>query len=181
MTTIPAESIPSLVRRGVPERTARACLNANDTEAIRTLADAKESLVVLAGPAGVGKSVAALLWLFDRAKGKPECLKWVQSGDLARGYAYDQDSFDAVTGVYALVIDDMGVEYVDEKGRWSVTLEEVLSRRFARMRKTVVTTNVVEVEAFKARYGERIASRLNEDGAFVVCGGPDLRRTKGAQ
>ena len=73
-------------------------------------------------------------------------------------------------------VDDFGVEYLDEKGRFRTTLEKILSRRFARMRFTMLTTNIVDPAIFAERYGDRIASRLHEDGAFIVCEGPDLRR-----
>ena len=103
-------------------------------------------------------------------------MRWIQSGDLARGFAYDPDAFDAIANVWALVIDDFGVEYLDKKGRYTTTLEEVLNRRFARMRHTMLTTNIIDPAVFAERYGERIASRIHEDGAFIVCAGEDLRR-----
>ena len=174
--------LPALVRRGVPERTARAALSSPVvTNASASAVAAGERLVVLSGHAGVGKSVAAALWLVDKVKGKPECMRWIQSGDLARGYAYDPDAFDSIAGVWALVIDDFGVEYLDEKGRYTTTLEEILSKRFAHMRWTLLTTNMTDPAAFTQRYGERIASRIHEDGAFIVCAGEDLRRKKSEQ
>jgi DNA replication protein DnaC len=171
--------LPTLIRRGVPARTARAAIRAPfDTDASRSAVAARERLVVLSGHVGIGKSVAAALWLLSKAQGKPECMRWIQSGDLSRGYSYDADAFDAITGVWALVVDDFGVEYIDEKGRYTTTLEEILSKRFARMRLTLLTTNVTDPIEFSQRYGERLASRIHEDGAFIVCGGDDLRRTE---
>jgi len=175
MNAIPRDSLPALERRGVPARTIRAAFEPIETDATKQTANA-DDMLILAGTPGVGKSVAALLWLFDRAKGKPECLRWVQSGDLARGYAYDQEAFASVADVYALVIDDLGVEYLDDRGRYLSTLEELLSRRFARMRKTLLTTNITDPAVFADRYKERLASRVSEAGAFVVCVGEDLRR-----
>jgi len=172
------ELLPSLARRGIPERTICAAINATDTEAIQQATGAWKGLLVLGGKPGVGKSVAALLWLLDASLGKPECLYWVQAGDLARGFAYDQDSFELITSAWALVIDDLGLEYLDEKGRYLCTLDEVLSRRFAKCRRTLVTTNITEPSVFVDRYKERIASRIHEDGAYVVVGGEDLRRRK---
>lgn len=173
-----ADMIPSLKRRGVPERTIRAALATTDTDAIRFTSDGWTGLRVLGGRPGVGKSVAALLWLLEQAKGKPECLRWVQSGDLARGFAYDRDEFETLCSTYALVVDDLGLEYLDENGRFLCTLDEVLSKRFAKMRRTLITTNITDAKVFSERYKERIASRISEDGAFIVCGGADLRRIK---
>lgn len=160
-------------------RTIRAACSAISTQATGQIGNG-ESLLTLSGNPGVGKSVAALLWLFDVANGKPECMRWIQSGDLARGFAYDRDAFDALTGVFALVIDDVGLEQLDEHGRFLELFEEVLSKRFARMRKTLLTTNITDTVYFTKRYGERLVSRIHEDGAFAICGGPDLRRGKAA-
>jgi DNA replication protein DnaC len=178
MSKLTKDMIPALVRRGVPERTAKASIAAFETDAV-VQARGADSLLVLAGIPGVGKSVAALLWLIEKANGKPECLRWVQSGDLARGYAYDQEAFEAIANVYALVVDDLGVEYLDERGRYLCTLEELLSRRFGRLKKTILTTNITDPDLFAERYKERITSRTHEDGAFVVCAGEDLRRAGG--
>lgn len=168
-------TVPALIRHGVPERTARAAASATETEVTKSIS-ATDSLIVLGGLPGVGKSVAACLWLANVSRGIPECMRWVQSGDLARGYAYDQDAFESLARVFALVIDDFGVEYLDDKGRYLSTLEELLSKRFARMRRTLITTNITEPAVFAVRYGARIASRIHEDGAFIACKGPDLRR-----
>jgi DNA replication protein DnaC len=173
---ISREKLPALIRIGIPERTVRAAISAVDTEATQNALGAKECIVVLAGHTGVGKSVAACIWLYETAIGREECMRWIQSGDLARGFSYDHESFNTLTNVFALVIDDFGVEYLDEKGRFKTTLEEVLSRRFAKMRRTFITTNIVDPEEFSLRYGDRIASRIHEDGVFIVCGGVDLRR-----
>jgi DNA replication protein DnaC len=161
--------------RGVPKRTIRACFDPTETPATEQIAT-PESLVVLAGLPGVGKSVAALLWLWEVSKQRPECMRWIQSGEIARRYAYDADAFDGITRIWALVIDDLGLDYVDDKGRYVQVLEEILDKRFANMRRTMVTTNIVETDVFEKRYGKRLYSRLCEDGAFIVCAGPDLRR-----
>jgi len=175
MNQIPKDMLLALARRGVPERTTRACFEPLETDATRQTING-ESIVTLAGTPGVGKSVAALLWLWRVGDGKPELMRWIQSGDLARGFAYDAEAFDHLTGVWALVIDDLGLEYLDEKGRFLELLEEVLSKRFARMRKTLLTTNITDAALFAKRYRDRLTSRMHEDGAFIVCGGPDLRK-----
>jgi DNA replication protein DnaC len=174
MNPVKKDLVPALVRRGVPERTATAATKATLTDAIAKTP--KGDLIILSGSPGVGKSVAACIWLVDVCRGKPECMRWIQSGDLARGYSYNQESFDQLIQAYALVIDDCGIDFVDEKGRFLTTLEEVISKRFSRLRPTLITTNIANPAEFRDRYGARIASRINEDGAFIVCGGPDLRK-----
>jgi len=174
--SLPTKVVPALVRRGIPERTARACCKTEPTEAQEQASAIKEDLAVMGGEPGVGKSVAACLWLWECCNGKPECMKWIQSGDLARGYAYDREAFEGLIGVYALVIDDLGLEHLDDKGRFLELFEEIVSKRFSKMRKTLITTNITDAAVFFRRYGERINSRIHEDGAFIVCGGPDMRR-----
>jgi DNA replication protein DnaC len=178
--SIAAENIPALMRRGVPERTARASIATITTEAQVQASERTEDLTILGGEPGVGKSVAACLWLWRLCNGKPECMRWIQSGDLARGYAYDREAFEGLVGAYALVIDDLGLEHLDDKGRFLELFEEIISKRFSKMRKTLVTTNITDPALFAKRYGERIVSRIHEDGAFVVCGGRDMRRKPAA-
>lgn len=165
-----------MARRGVPERTALAACDFESTSAIESSHSADAGLVVLAGRPGVGKSVAAALMAFRESRGNCQCLRWVQSGELARGFSYDADAFGELARVWVLVIDDLGVEYVDDKGRFLSTLEELLSKRHAKMRRTIITTNITDKATFVARYGERLASRIAEDGAFMICAGPDMRK-----
>lgn len=160
-----------LLEMGVPERVVDAA--SGDvilTDALRqSLRD--DAILVLAGAPGRGKSVAACAWLVA-VQGS---VRWVSAGSLSRGIAYDEEAFQRLARVGRLVIDDVGTEYQDQKDRYLATFGELLDARFGNKRATLLTTNLTP-EVFKERYGERMASRLNEDGAFIVCGGPDLRR-----
>jgi DNA replication protein DnaC len=166
----------SLLAAGVPLRPLESAEAPIDTPALRE-AWRDVDLLVLAGTPGVGKSVAACVWLCingDR-EGCIPSWRWIQAGEIARGFAYDAEAFKSIVSVRALVIDDLGLEYLDQKDRYLSTMEEILSARYANRRPTLLTTNLTP-EKFKERYGERLVSRINEDGAFVVCGGEDLRR-----
>jgi DNA replication protein DnaC len=133
-----------------------------------------DALVVLAGEPGRGKSVAACAWLMAG-----NCsVRWVSAGSLSRGIAYDEEAFQKLARVGRLVIDDVGTEYQDQKDRYLATFSELVDARFGNKRPTLLTTNLTAA-VFKERYGERLASRINEDGAFIACGGPDLRRERG--
>ena len=171
-----ANTRESLLRAGVPLRTLESAEQPIDTPALREIWEPAD-LLVLAGNPGVGKSVAACVWLIrsSSTESYTGSWRWIQAGSIARGFAYDEDAFGLITQVHALVIDDLGIEYLDQKDRYLSTLEEILSARFANRRPTLLTTNLTP-EKFKERYGERLVSRINEDGAFVVCGGEDLRR-----
>lgn len=129
-------------------------------------------LLVLAGHVGVGKSVAAGLWLL--ASERP--WMWISAGALSRGYAYDQKAFSELATVPSLVIDDIGLEWMDTKERYLGVLEEIVTERHGNKLGTLITTNIVEVEVFRDRYQKRIADRIREDGRFVLCPGVSLRR-----
>ena len=169
-----SEAKEEMVNAGFPARTMDSVSNLFMSPALGEIWRSAD-LLVLAGPPGVGKSVAALVWLMLPRDRWNHGKKWVQAGELARGYAYDEGAFASITRAQSLVIDDLGIEYLDQKDRYLSTLEEILSARFANKRPTLATTNLTP-EKFKERYGNRIISRINEDGSFVVCGGEDLRR-----
>jgi len=160
---------------GIPARVLRAAIEPSETDATRAVGAGHDDLIVLAGAPGRGKSVAACVWLLG---GGLKTRRWVTAGDLSRGYAYDRAAFRELATVDRLVIDDLGQEYQDEKGRYQSTLDELVAARFADERKTCITTNITDAAAFKTRYGDRLASRINESGRFETIGGEDIRRSK---
>lgn len=171
-------AIHAVHESGVPARVLAAVESARMTDAI--LATFRpEPFLVLAGGTGRGKSVAACLRMImsqissDRDRwGSP--WRWLRAPELTRDFAYDTKGIQKLIDAEYLVIDDLGTEYLDDKGRALATICEVLETRFDNSGATTITTNL-SPEAFSARYGERLVSRLRLDGAFVVIGGPDLR------
>lgn len=159
-----------LENSGIPSRVWKTLESGiSHTDAMAGVSSAKD-IVVLSGEPGRGKSVAAMAWLL-LGHGR-----WISAGALARGYAYDQTAFDSLAKAPRLVIDDLGTEYQDQKARYQATLSELLETRFANERPTLITTNLGP-DDFKARYGDRLSSRIREDGVFIICGGNDLRRS----
>ena len=158
---------------GVPSRTLRAAGDPIATPALG-FAFTTADILVLSGPPGRGKSVAACAWLTMPSRVHVS-KRWLSAGSLARGYAYDADAFDGLARAGRLVIDDLGTEYQDQKDRYLATLLELLQQRFAHERPTCITTNL-GAEEFKTRYEDRLASRIREDGKFFACDGDDLRR-----
>lgn len=150
------------------------------------------AILVMSGGPGAGKSLAAVVWLLTAhaqryADHSPDGyaswgaggMGWVAAAELAR-IAYDSKKIEQLQTVVSLVIDDLGTEYSDERGRFLSTFAEIVEDRYANERPTVITTNLGP-DDFRARYGARLASRMAEDGAFVGCGGTDLRRVGGAR
>jgi len=128
-------------------------------------------LLVLAGKAGAGKTVAAC-WLVAQPKTKTAL--FVKAAQLARWQRYDEDEVDRLIDPGLLVIDDLGAEFNDERGSFLTLLDEVLVRRLEEKRRTVVTTNL-DAGEWEARYGIRILDRIRESGVFYQFGGPSLR------
>lgn len=127
-------------------------------------------LLVLGGPTGRGKTVAAT-WL---AASLDACW-WISAKDIRVGEAWTQ-AYARAAKAGALIVDDAG----QESNEWAAKeLGSLLESRFDKGRRTVVTTNLGGA-AYAQRYGDRLASRLSakEKSAFVVCGGADLRKDK---
>jgi hypothetical protein len=158
-------------RAGIPPRYLDARCDVRVTEAMAAIWTYDVGIFVLSGGVGVGKSVAAAVWMMLAPAGGV----WLQAAELSRDYAYDEKRLRRLIEASRLVVDDLGAEYLDAGGRYLATLSEILETRFAHRHRTLVTTNCAP-EVFRQRYGERLASRIAEDGAFVVCGGSDLRR-----
>jgi hypothetical protein len=100
---------------------------------------------------------------------------WISAAQLARTDHYNQTEIDRIAKAPRLVIDDLFSEFSDSKGFFQALLDEIIDLRYSGKRPTVITTNF-DVEAFKARYGERVVDRLVEGGRFYACGNTSLRR-----
>jgi DNA replication protein DnaC len=146
-----------------------------ETEATRALAEGV-TIVVLSGAPGCGKTTAAVCWLYDGATSQRSIGGiFVSAAKLSRWARYNEKEMDRLLETRRLVIDDLGAEYLDEKGAYMSLLDEVVNERYANKRTTVLTTNL-DAAAFKLRYGERIADRIRESGKFVSVGGASMRR-----
>lgn len=162
---------------GVPKKFTRIVFHSKllETPSMRVVVERGDYFVqVLWGGQGTGKTVAAAHWL--RGLSEAEAL-FVEAPRLARWDRYDNEQMNMLLDAERLVIDDMGTEFMDAKGNFMVILDEVISRRVADERLTLITTNLTR-DAFLERYGERIASRMREDGRFYGVGADDMRQKK---
>lgn len=164
-----------LITAGVPVAVIRAVFDSEpfDTPAVRQLSDAMASLllptiVVLQGGVGCGKTCAAVRWLLGQGG------LFVGAAALQAVDKYTDESRRYMT-TPALVLDDIGVEYMDKKGFLFSYLDGLLTARHAAELPTVITTNL-SAEVFKERYGERIADRIRGNGRFIKVSGTSLRR-----
>lgn len=128
------------------------------------------NVVVLAGVPGCGKSVAAAVWAMRRAKSTT----FVRASTFAASSRYSADARANWYAAKALVLDDLGAEYLDAAGSFLVDLDELIDTFYADIRPLVITTNCTD-EQFKARYGARIEDRLRACARWFSIGGGSLR------
>ena len=190
-------AIEALLRErehGLPARAIDRVLAGNlvETPALTEVRGAND-LLVLAGSAGTGKTIAAVAWIHAHVaapalwhdigeRDRNPCVRfkghvptWISASQLARVSHYDQAAVDRIAKAPRLVVDDLFSEYVDAKGFFSSLLDEIIDARYSGLRPTIITTNL-DAAGFVARYGQRIADRVRESGRFFNCGNVSLRR-----
>ena len=174
---------------GVPERILKNLENLKDTKAVKyikdfTLSPREAWCMVLSGGKGTGKSTAAAVWLYESVppEGAPAYQRryWWNGTKIARTNGYAKD-FEKMIQSKLMVIDDLGVEYLDKNGNFLQRLDELIDERYSNFRKTVITTNL-NAEAFKDRYGERVADRMREGfawgGGFMELADTSMRKVR---
>ena len=125
--------------------------------------------LVLAGPPGTGKTMAALHALSVRNG------LFATSGDLARPRPLDEAkgwTIENARKAELLVIDDLGIEPRTEYAAAQVE-EVVCGREYTGL--TIITTNLAS-DKIAATYGARVSSRLTGKlGLWASCTGKDER------
>ena len=173
--------------QGVPQRiidTLKAeFLDTQAIDCIQSFLDAPREAwcIVLAGPKGCGKSTAAGLYLWEKTrpnhKSPPKDMTWWTAARVSRISSFN-DQLDKVMKTKTIVIDDLGVEYLDKNGHFNHRLDELIDERYSNYRKTVITTNL-NARDFQSRYGVRVADRIREGfkhgGAYVEINQGTLR------
>lgn len=135
-----------------------------DTAAREACRSVGKGLLVLSGKAGTGKTVAAAEW----------STTFISSSQLARWKRYEDKEMRELLEANRLVVDDLGTEFMDEKGNFMVVLDEVVNERYANMRPMVITTNLNATD-FRDRYGKRVIDRLRERGRFLELATESMR------
>ena len=131
------------------------------------------ALLALYGTAGCGKTLACAWWLVQRSG---DSGLWLQAPTLARvPHEGTADPVIRACEAQSLVIDDVGIEH--SPGGYALSrLQEIVEFRELHRKRTVLSTNLTPAE-FVARYGDRLASRIDGDAiGWVNCGTEDMRR-----
>jgi hypothetical protein len=156
---------PELLDAGFPRRAVEAAKRADEKRpSIAKVAawDARaHSVLVISGPARCGKTVTATWWA-ARQESVPA---FVRATTFAASSRYDRDTRASWFDAPALVLDDLGSEYLDAKGSFLVDLDELVDVFYGDLKPLLITTNC-KVEQIKSRYGERVRTRLRECGRF---------------
>jgi len=176
----------SLLGRGVPAKDIDAVLS-GALRATGPLASARDwlaserTILVLSGTRGVGKTTAAA-WLAAEVDGS----RFIDAAHLMRVDVYSNEEMNPLEQCPLLVMDELGGEYMDTKGKLLSLVDGLVNTRYAAKLRTVITTNMpaedheepkdVKKPGFKTRYGERVADRIREVGRFVELSGASLRR-----
>jgi DNA replication protein DnaC len=176
-----------LAERGVPVKDIERIVTGDLTEttamkhARAFVADKDARALVLSGGRGCGKTTAAS-WIVGQRwhdedhdtfgfRIKPI---FIDVSRLSRLSRYKAEDMDPLERSPLLAIDDLGMEYADEKGNFLSTLDGIFNARYAAGLRTVITTNLTH-EAFSKRYGERVIDRIRETGRFFEMADKSLR------
>lgn len=165
----------SMLAKGFPlraiESAERADVGAASVKHLATWDQSASSVAVISGSKGCGKTVAATWWSM-RQERLPTFLR---APTFARSSRYEGAERDDVLKVTALVLDDLGEEYLDAKGSFLVDLNELVDVFYGDRKPLIITTNCTK-DVFVKRYGERIADRMRECAVWFSVGDASMRR-----
>jgi hypothetical protein len=168
-----------LWRERLPARYAAASLGElteqQHPERVMPWLDSPSLTLLLAGPAGHGKTHAAYAVGNAAVHQGIYALAWTLAdlnAAMRPGGAEPERTYERVAAAELLVIDDLGREQVTA---WSLeVLQRLLDVRVRERRRNVVTTNLSYEEVVE-RYGTPIAERLIEEAVIVKVEGRSMR------
>jgi DNA replication protein DnaC len=131
----------------------------------------QESILILSGPPGCGKTTAAAWWGLQRTNAP----SFMRATSFAASSRYDREARAEWRNAGCLVLDDLGSEYADTKGNFLVDLDELVDTFYGDRKPLLITTNCTADE-FKKRYGQRITDRLRECGSWASVSEASLRK-----
>lgn len=164
-----------LLDAGFPKRSIEAAKSADQNTAamqrVRSWDPTRESALVLSGSPGCGKTVAATWW----AAQQESAPAFLRATTFAASSRYDREERSAWFEARALVLDDLGTEFLDAKGSFLVDLDELLDVFYGDRKPLLITTNCTH-EVFRDRYGSRVMDRLRECATWFSASGTSMRK-----
>lgn len=147
---------------GAPDYLAGQLATRHRTLATNAVLGLGAGIVVLSGPVGTGKSLAALGWLMSA----PDPVLYLQASGLTEIRPWAKKPW---VGRRSIVVDDLGTEHKAAAGLVDELVLYVHGRRNATL---VLTTNLLahdtpERQGFNSRYGARVARRIRERPALA--------------
>lgn len=118
--------------------------------------------LILAGPRGVGKTFGGALVSYGHEESLLVKVLRIQQGGL---FGPGSELLNRARDVECLVLDDLGVEYLEDKGIMMSILHDLIDARYEHSGPTVITTNM-NLEAMAKRYSPAIIRRLKETGMY---------------
>lgn len=172
-------SAVKLERSGVGERSLDAAAAAFETEALgvvrRWRGDSALTWLVMCGPKGTGKSVAAT-WLVREVINAGDSAAFRRVSELAKLSQFEAGAaeLEHLKHVHLLVLDDFGAELLTDYAR--AQLFEVLDHRHENYERTIITSNLswlpttrdgAYTPGLAERLGERLVDRVKQAGSVV--------------
>lgn len=178
------------VRAEVEYRRRSFEMNAHVEQQADTIAgwltgDSPQFGLLLCGGCGNGKStfVKAFQQILNQLNLRSEyyrtawSMRIMDARSIARLCKSDFREWENLCALPMLAVDDLGIEplEIQDYGNILSPMVDLLTRRYDRQLFTMVTTNLTPQE-IRAKYGDRIADRLNEMMVKIVFGNPTYRR-----
>ena len=178
-----------LSRSGIGERSLEAARAAEDTEALgvvkRWLPKREQTWLVLCGPKGTGKSVAAtwaLMQTLQSTDARHNTGAFRLAPALAKLSQFEAGAaeMEYLKGVALLVVDDFGTELLNDYAR--AQLFELLDARHESYGRTIITSNLSwgptkpDLPWLEQRLGERLADRIRQAGTVQQIAHASMRR-----
>lgn len=162
--------VPEIHIASVYDKEPQSC---DALAAVRTFLKSDRTMLVLSGGVGLRKTGSAC-WALTQKPGT-----FIVADDMIRCSASrdpdDVTMWRRCRGTQLLVVDDLGGEYVDDKGFRIAQVNGLVDYRYGHKLKTIITTNL-DWATFASTYRDRVADRIKESGRWVNLGGESIRR-----